>query len=108
MTWSFGQSIYNLDKELFNWLQVNYSGQWLGDYLVYAGSMYFWMPLWAFIAILLFLAKPERGAWNIFFAGGAFVLSYQISTILGTLVQHPPREHILMQSIELQLDSVVV
>lgn len=90
MTLSLGQSIYNFDKEVFNWLQVNYSGQWLGEYLVYAGSIYFWAPLWAFTAILIVLAKPERGAWNIFFGAGAFVLSYQLSMIIGTIVKHPP------------------
>lgn len=90
MTWSFGESIFNLDKSLFNWLQVNYSGQWLGDYLVYSGSVYFWVPVWTFVAILLVLARPERAAWNIFFGAGAFILSYQAAMIVGAIVKHPP------------------
>lgn len=86
---SIGEMINGLDRSLFEALQT-----WLGqgafaERMFFVGNLYFWTPLFAFLAVLLYQMEPRRGAWNILFGFGVFVLSYQAATVLSVMIGQP-------------------
>lgn len=81
--------IRQLDLALFEGIQNWLGGGSFAFRMVYVGSLYFWMPFFAFLAVAVFQASPRRGAWNIFFGLACFVLAYQAATLISVLVGHP-------------------
>lgn len=85
-----GEFVYETDKALFYWLQDTLLAQWMGSWGVYLGNIYFWTPVFIFLLLLMILNRPHRGSWNVFFALGVVVVTYQASVILSGFISHPP------------------
>ncbi len=90
MASSIGEFVYETDKAIFNWLQETFLADWFGTHGVYLGNIYFWTPLFVFLGALLVQVKPGRGGWNVFFALGTAIVTYQASVLLSSFLKHPP------------------
>ena len=90
MAAGIGEYVYEADKALFNWLQHTMVADWLGGSSVYLGNVYFWTPFFVFCGVLVIMANPKRGGWNVFFALGTVIVAYQASVLLSSFLRHPP------------------
>ncbi|MCB9233067.1 MAG: hypothetical protein H6581_15525 [Bacteroidia bacterium] len=80
-------AIYNFDIRLYLWLRGALFSPFMESFAKILGNPYGWMPVFAMVAALLYVHRPQKLGRDLFFGLVAFVLSYQVSQVLGYFVQ---------------------
>lgn len=86
---SVAEWVYYTDKSLFASLRKSLANRFLEDNAALLGDLNAWMPFFVFLAILLYLSRPQSAVYSIFFGLGTFVLSFQAASILANYFLHP-------------------
>ncbi len=81
--------LYTTDKELFASLRMVLASRYLDANATIIGNINAWMPLFVFLAILLYLGKPKVAVYSLFFGLGTFILCFQASAILANFLLQP-------------------
>ncbi len=85
----FAVWLYNTDKQLFASLRTALASRFLETNAAMLGNLYAWMPFFVFLAIMIYLGKPQTAVYSIFFALGTFILSFQAASLLSNYLMQP-------------------
>ncbi len=83
------ESLYAADQALFLKIRLLSGIHFLEDHAVIFGNINAMMPFFVFLAITVYLAKPQSAVFSLFFTLAAFILSYQAASILANILMHP-------------------
>jgi hypothetical protein len=81
--------LFKFDQEIFLRIRAIVGSRFLEDHAAIWGNIHAWVPLFVFLTILLYLAKPKLAAYSIFFGLGTFVLCFQAASILANYWMQP-------------------
>ncbi|MFM2375960.1 MAG: hypothetical protein RLZZ165_1057 [Bacteroidota bacterium] len=79
----------HLDKELFLFLRHLFQSRLMEENAGILGDVHAWVPMFVFLAIVLYLCRPGAAVYSLFFGLAAFILSFQASVLLAGFLHQP-------------------
>lgn len=84
-----GSWLQQQDLALFAWLRSALYSDWLERNAGLLGDIHVWVPMIAFLAVVMYMSKPQGAIFSLFFALATFVLSFQAAILLSKFLGQP-------------------